>query len=95
MGKAKGRDHYAFSSSEHRMTTNNGVETALTVTCRDCGKKGFPSRKAAKSLSKYLRRGGGGVGLREYQCSSELWHVGHMAPAIRAGRATRADLYDQ
>ena len=62
-------------------------------TCRYCGKRGYPSRKAARRASQAAPSGGA---LNAYECPQvpdgfdPVWHLGHLPDPVASGRWPRA-----
>lgn len=50
-----------------------------------CGKRGFISRKDAKTVIREMKRKSGDDALRAYRCNQDErnWHVGHPPPWLR------------
>lgn len=85
---------------EQPRNNDNGARSwdSLTV-CPACGKKTYPSKKAAKSAAKKLYPDDH---LSAYQCRSTKevrptpapWHFGHLDERIVTGKMGRRDAYD-
>lgn len=59
-------------------------------TCPVHGKRTYTCRLAAKRRIRLLHD----AGMREYKCDDGRgWHIGHLAPIVRDGRKTAAELY--
>lgn len=54
-------------------------------TCPTCGKRSFPTRKAAR---KAIRSIGDGDHMSAYRCDTS-WHIGHLPTAVINGTTTR------
>lgn len=61
----------------------------FTVTCSLCGKKGFETRKEARSNAKKAHPN---AHLAPYECDNGFWHYGHLPPMVADGRWARSDL---
>lgn len=59
--------------------------------CATCGKLFYVSRKAAKQVAKALYPG---HHMQVYACfdNDTLFHIGHIVPAVLAGKMSRQDL---
>lgn len=57
--------------------------------CATCGKRSFETRSAARSAAH--ADGITGQRMNAYRCG-DLWHLGHLPAAVKAGNATRADI---
>lgn len=58
--------------------------------CRNCGKRGYYERRAAKQAMKRMNESG----LSVYWCrhGGDVWHIGHLWPEVRAGEMDRSDI---
>lgn len=58
-----------------------------------CGKRTYPTRKAAKDARKKLHAGDSA--LRPYECGRVAgnWHLGHIHPEVANGTASRDEFY--
>lgn len=70
-----------MSAGRHKIPTT-------WVTCAACGKRGYPSKRAAKALKRHHAD----RDLSIYRCG-DYWHVGHLAPRVKAGKESRTSLY--
>lgn len=72
------------------MTKRRGARPGWSISdagrCQ-CGKIRYLSRKDARQVARSLSR----AGLNAYECAG-YWHLGHLPPIVRRGRATREDL---
>lgn len=56
------------------------------TTCLHCGKRGWPTRRAARQAAR-----GRYADLSAYQCrhGGDLWHLGHLPPVVARGHSPR------
>ena len=62
-------------------------------TCGECGKRSYPSRKAARQAAAALPPQEGSYPPRAYRCpDSDEWHIGHLPEAVIKGERSRAEV---
>lgn len=64
---------------------------AYAVTCPQCGKRGYSSRRSAKRAARYIAPD---EPTRAYQCGV-LWHWGHLPKNVRDGRIAASEIYGE
>lgn len=57
-------------------------------TCPRCGKRQYPTRRAARKAARTIPSDGH---LNAYRCG-RYWHLGHLPAAVIAGELSRADI---
>lgn len=67
----------------------NSLDLGFVGTCPSCGKHRYDDRKQAKKVARRLYPG---EHMSAYQCGT-YWHIGHLSPAVKRGRVTRAEAY--
>lgn len=78
--------------------TGNARGSAKGAVCPYCGKRAYFSRKYAKEANRRLYPN---EKMSAYQCTSApewvdtsaMWHIGHLAPAVTQGKATRSQVH--
>lgn len=68
------------------------AEKSTVGYCEHCGKKSYPSRRAARHATRRLSNRGG---LRAYRCETNqrVWHFGHLPQAAAYGLQSAHEVY--
>lgn len=73
------------------MTTDGIPPQFMHSFCEACGKRSYPSRRAAKTAARHAHKGS----MNAYPCPNRpegfepVWHVGHLPDAVRRGWITK------